>query len=118
MDSLMDPNLEAPSPGAGLEELGDHPLPFGVSGHELRGLHEEPFGGDGEAFHVDAPTQPDPEPGFEPARAAAAEPAAGPEPSVEPQVLLQALAQLLVEKGVISREEFADRLRRLAARTR
>jgi hypothetical protein len=33
---------------------------------------------------------------------------------MEPRVILRALSQLLVEKGVISREEFVQRLREIA----
>jgi hypothetical protein len=33
-------------------------------------------------------------------------------------VILRALAQLLVEKGVITRDEFAERLRSIAAQER
>ena len=36
--------------------------------------------------------------------------------ALESQVILQALAQLLVEKGVITRDEFAERVRQLAGR--
>jgi type IV pilus assembly protein PilB len=41
-------------------------------------------------------------------------PAAEHEAGMEPQLILRALSQLLVEKGVISRKEFVERLRRLA----
>jgi hypothetical protein len=41
---------------------------------------------------------------------------APPGAALEATVIMQALAQLLVEKGVIGRDEFAERLRRLAAK--
>ncbi len=41
-----------------------------------------------------------------------------PSQSLEQRVILRALAQLLVEKGVISRDEFAERLRSIASRER
>jgi len=37
---------------------------------------------------------------------------------LEPRVILRALAQLLVEKGVITRDEFAERLRNIASQER
>jgi hypothetical protein len=37
---------------------------------------------------------------------------------LEPRVILRALSQLLVEKGVISRDEFAERLRSIASQER
>jgi hypothetical protein len=41
-----------------------------------------------------------------------------PSQGLEPRVILRALAQLLVEKGVITRDEFAERLRNIAAHKR
>ena len=41
-----------------------------------------------------------------------------PSQSLEPRVILRALSQLLVEKGVITRDEFAERLRSIAAQER
>jgi hypothetical protein len=41
-----------------------------------------------------------------------------PSQGLEPQVILRALAQLLVEKGVITRDEFAERLRSIASQER
>jgi hypothetical protein len=41
-----------------------------------------------------------------------------PSQGLEPRVILRALAQLLVEKGVITRDEFAERLRNIASQER
>lgn len=41
-----------------------------------------------------------------------------PSQGLEPRVILRALAQLLVEKGVITRDEFAERLRNVASQGR
>ena len=41
-----------------------------------------------------------------------------PSQDLEPRVILRALAQLLVEKGVITRDEFAERLRGCASQER
>ena len=41
-----------------------------------------------------------------------------PSQGLEPRVILSALAQLLVEKGVITRDEFAERLRSIASQER
>ena len=41
-----------------------------------------------------------------------------PSEGLEPRVILRALAQLLVEKGVITRDEFAERLRNIASQER
>lgn len=41
-----------------------------------------------------------------------------PSQSLEPRVILRALAQLLVEKGIITRDEFAERLRNIASKER
>lgn len=87
--------------------------PFGDSDPELGGFAGGPFGAPDDeppddleqaAFGSDL----DPEAAPAPATDAAA--------SLEATVIMQALAQLLVEKGVIGREEFAERLRRLAAK--
>ena len=50
-----------------------------------------------------------------PAPAAAAPPRLRPD-SLDPRIILRALSQLLVEKGVISRDEFVQRLGEIAAR--
>jgi len=56
------------------------------------------------------------DPGLEaPVPAEAAAPVPRPE-SLDPSIILRALSQLLVEKGVISRDEFVQRLGELAAR--
>jgi hypothetical protein len=41
-----------------------------------------------------------------------------PSQGLEPRLILRALAQLLVEKGVISRDELAERLRSIASQQR
>ena len=41
-----------------------------------------------------------------------------PSQGLEPRVILRALAQLLVEKGLITRDEFAERLRHVASQER
>jgi len=139
MDPLLDPNLEGPAasaPDAAADlgpELESDPLegsdlagetggqddPLGLSREDafdafpaepFGGFHEEPFSADREP-EPDADTvfqaRPDPQPAASRARDA----------MLEPRVILQALAQLLVERGVITREEFAERLRQLAARS-
>jgi hypothetical protein len=70
----------------------------------------------------------DSEPAFDALPGAALDPDIAPvseepsarEPSqgLEPRVILRALAQLLVEKGVITRDEFAERLRSIASQER
>ena len=84
--------------------------PFGESDPEIGGFTGAPFGdsafGDsplGRALGADTGSQ-------TPATPAAASAA------LEANVIMQALAQLLVEKGVIGRDEFAERIRKLAAR--
>jgi type IV pilus assembly protein PilB len=59
---------------------------------------------------TEAPALPRTEPAFE----APPPPGAEHEAGMEPQLILRALSQLLVEKGVISRDEFVERLRLLA----
>jgi hypothetical protein len=92
--------------------------PFGDSDPELGGFDGGPFGtspGDelgGFAGEDPAESQEAaPEPSTSSAQAAANA------ASLEAQVIIKALAQLLVEKGVIGRDEFAERVRRLAAKT-
>ena len=64
--------------------------------------------------------QPERTPAPRPAPALHSEPAAAaacaPAPAMSADVILRALSQLLVEKGVLSREELVERLRVLAAR--
>jgi hypothetical protein len=70
----------------------------------------------------------DSEPAFGSLPGTALDPSAAPvfeepsahEPSqgLEPRVILRALSQLLVEKGVITRDEFAERLRSIASQER
>jgi type IV pilus assembly protein PilB len=68
-----------------------------------------------DGLSLEAPPTADAEAAPEPAQpqeaAAGAAPAAA---AMEPRVILRALSQLLVEKGVISREEFVQRLREIA----
>ena len=63
-----------------------------------------------ELERMEEPAPPEPEPAPEPS----SPPADGHETGMEPQLILRALSQLLVEKGVISRDEIVERLRRLA----
>jgi hypothetical protein len=80
----------------GLGDLGSGPL--GAMPDNLGDSAHEPFAADRL-----------PEPATDPTDESRAA-------SLESQVILQALAQLLVEKGVITRDEFAERVRQLAGR--
>jgi hypothetical protein len=124
---LLDPSVDLPGPsGDGpaidLGELGlGDPLDdlSDLSGDPLENSSDD-FSLDGEPFTSDGagPEAPKPAPATvtRPAPSAERRPTPGPaRPSaLEPEVLLQALAQLLVEKGVITRDEFAERVRRLS----
>jgi hypothetical protein len=125
---LLDPNLDLPGPvsdepGADLAELGlaggledldelsGDPLDNSADDFSLGG---EPFADDG----ADREPKPAPVPAAAAAPAPERRPAPGRPAALEPEVLLQALAQLLVEKGVITRDEFAERVRRLSETSR
>ena len=126
---LLDPNLDLPGPGTdagvdlaelglgdGLDDLDDLSSdPLGTSSDDFE-LEGEPFTADGGSRD-----EPKPAPAAASAPAPATErrapPAARPA-ALDPEVLLQALAQLLVEKGIITRDEFAERVRRLSGTTR
>ena len=123
---LLDPSVDLPGPSSDgpavdLSDLGLGPLDDlnDLSGDPLENssddfsLDAEPFTADGAGR--EAPKRA-PAPIAAPAPAAERRPAPGPAraSALEPEVLLQALAQLLVEKGVITRDEFAERVRRLS----
>jgi hypothetical protein len=124
---LLDPNLDLPGPandgpsidlgelglGGGLDDLDD------LSGDPLENSSDD-FSLDGEPFSADGAGREEPKPAPAPVAAPAPVPRAGPArpAALEPEVLLQALAQLLVEKGVITRDEFAERVRRLSGSAR
>lgn len=110
-DSLM--NLgPAPfgDPGASWNSPADDPGLQGdsfVSEDPFAEFEKEPFADADAASVAEDPTDP----------VGASQPLAAPAaPRLEADVILQALAQILVEKGVITREEFTERLRSLARR--
>ena len=130
----MDPVLEGleDDPSVGLGDFDDDPngMSFSAAGEDpLPGLDEAPFGDSDPEIggFADAPfgvNDDDPVGGLgdDPLGADLAAPPAGlgsppAGDSLEGTVIVQALAQLLVEKGLVGRQEFADRVRRLAART-
>ncbi|MGI9592017.1 MAG: hypothetical protein ACR2P8_11665 [Myxococcota bacterium] len=80
--------------------------PFGESDPEIGDFTGAPFGGSS-AFGSIAGGDTGSRTPVDSAAASAA---------LEAKVIMQALAQLLVEKGVIGRDEFAERIRKLAAR--
>lgn len=134
----MDPTLtgfgEDPN-GMSFSAAGDEPLagldeaPFGDTDPEMGGFAELPFGAEDDAGTDDLADAPfagepvadvDADLGFEsPAASERSAPAAPPASSgLDSSVVLQALAQLLVEKGLIGRNDLAERIRRLAGRSR
>jgi hypothetical protein len=114
-DDLDDPAAMSFS-AAGEEPLADlSEAPFGETDPDMGGFAGGPFGtSDGEefgdlelSFGEDVADTPEPESASQSSASSAA---------LEANVIMQALAQLLVEKGVIGRDEFAERIRRLAAK--
>jgi hypothetical protein len=99
----------SPASEAPLAELAQ--APFGDSDPEIGDFTSAPFGGTGPSplgELADAPFSPTADSDPQAATATAA--------ALEANVIMQALAQLLVEKGVIGRDEFAERIRKLAAK--
>jgi hypothetical protein len=124
---LLDPNLDLPGPGGDGPSVDLGELGLGGGLDDLDDLSGDPLGNssddfslEGEPFAADAAGPEAPQPELAPAPVAAPVPAparpaaARRSAALEPEVLLQALAQLLVEKGVITRDEFAERVRRLS----
>ena len=115
-DDLDDPAAMSFS-AAGEEPLADlSEAPFGETDPDMGGFVGGPFGtsdddpfGDlgAPSFGEDVADTPGPASASRPSASSAA---------LEANVIMQALAQLLVEKGVIGRDEFAERIRRLAAK--
>lgn len=108
--------------GMSFSAVGEEPLsdlanaPFGESDPDQVAFIGGPFGDSGDEGLKDLADA-----SFDEGANAASRPEtppseAAPGASLEATVIMQALAQLLVEKGVIGRDEFAERLRRLAAK--
>jgi hypothetical protein len=96
-----------PAPLLRLDPAFDSPM---LAGEEGPGSHFEFEEGVGLGAEAEPPPP-------APAEVPRSRPAAARERSAasEPRVILRALSQLLVEKGVITRDELAERLRRVAA---
>jgi hypothetical protein len=96
-----------PAPVLGLDPVFDSPM---LDGEDEPGSHFEFEEGVGLGAEAEPPLP-------APAEVPRSRPAAPRERSAasEPRVILRALSQLLVEKGVITRDELAERLRRVAA---
>jgi hypothetical protein len=85
-------------------EIGDDPGLGGLAGEDpLADFEKEPFADDVASSLQEEPTDP----------VAVTAGSGAPARPPRQEAMLQALAQLLVEKGIITREEFAARLRQL-----